>query len=268
MGGPGTETGRFPSVSVPSPVMLHRPRALLLALLLAAGCAGPGPERPFAVELEAGPVWQSRNDVAVPGDGGTRLTLDELTGSGPFAGGRVYLGWSPAERHELRVLVAPFSASGSGELAGPVSFAGRDFDPGPARAEYRFDSYRLTYRYRSLERARWNGHVGLTAKVRDAEISLSQGGESARKTDTGVVPLLHLAADYMPCPQWRLALDLDGSWAPQGRALDASLKGYRRLGDGWELGLGYRTIEGGADNDEVYTFAWIHQAVISLRAAF
>ena len=35
-----------------------------------------------------------------------------------------------------------------------------------------------------------------------------------------------------------------------------------------ELGVGYRTIEGGADNDEVCTFAWIHQAVIGLRYDF
>jgi len=82
------------------------------------------------------------------------------------------------------------------------------------------------------------------------------------------VPLLHVAGDWHVAPGWRIALDVDGAAAPQGRAIDASLKGYWTLREGLDLGLGYRTIEGGADNDEVYTFAWIHQAVISLRYAF
>jgi hypothetical protein len=41
-------------------------------VLLASSCATGQPiERPFAVEVEGGALWQSRNDVAVPGDTGT-----------------------------------------------------------------------------------------------------------------------------------------------------------------------------------------------------
>jgi hypothetical protein len=32
-----------------------------------------------------------------------------------------------------------------------------------------------------------------------------------------------------------------------------------------ELRAGYRLVEGGADNDEVYSFAWLHDGVIGLR---
>jgi hypothetical protein len=37
---------------------------------------------------------------------------------------------------------------------------------------------------------------------------------------------------------------------------------------GVELRAGYRMVEGGADNDEVYTFAWFHYAVVGLGLAF
>lgn len=38
----------------------------------------------FAVELESGATWQSYNDVQIPNDAsGTRLSLQQLAGSGP-----------------------------------------------------------------------------------------------------------------------------------------------------------------------------------------
>lgn len=43
---------------------------------------------------------------------------------------------------------------------------------------------------------------------------------------------------------------------------------------GWQLNpglaweVGYRTVEGGADVEEVYNFAWLHYAVTSVRISF
>lgn len=240
--------------------------ALVLPL---AACSSTQPvEQAFSVELEGAAVWQTRNDVAIPGDTGTRFALDELIGSGPYPGGRFELTWRMAERHQLRALIAPLELSGSGTLDEPVSFADRSFAAGvETDAKFRFDSYRLTYRYRFWHDAAWEWHVGFTGNLRDAEIELEQPGVSGRKTDTGFVPLLNLLGSYRFTPDWRVALDVDAAAASQGRAIDAALKGYWRMSDGLELGFGYRTIEGGADNDEVYTFSWIHQAVLSLRFA-
>ena len=110
--------------------------------------------------------------------------------------------------------------------------------------------------------------LGATGKIRDAEIELVQGTTRARKTDTGFVPLLHAAAEWRFAEDWSLLADVDGAWAPQGRAVDFTLQMRRDLGNGYDIGLGYRTIEGGADNDSVFTFAWIHQAVISMGVTF
>ena len=46
--------------------------------------------------------------------------------------------------------------------------------------------------------------------------------------------------------------------------MDAALKlGYDNGGP-WRIQIGYRTLEGGADVPDVYSFAWLHYAVASL----
>jgi hypothetical protein len=36
------------------------------------------------------------------------------------------------------------------------------------------------------------------------------------------------------------------------------------VGDRWSILAGYRTVEGGADVEAVYSFAWLHYAVVSV----
>jgi hypothetical protein len=106
--------------------------------------------------------------------------------------------------------------------------------------------------------------VGGTAKLRDATIALAQGATSARKDDLGFVPLLHLAGEWRFAPRWRLGLDMDGLAGGPGRAFDVAFEVGYDLSERWSVEGGYRTVEGGADVDEVYTFAWLHAAVVSV----
>jgi len=88
------------------------------------------------------------------------------------------------------------------------------------------------------------------------------------KDDVGFVPLLHLVSRFRLGETWYLKLDLDALAGGPGRAEDVTLKLGWQVGSkvAWELG--YRTIEGGADVDEVYSFAWLHYAVTSVRLDF
>ena len=61
---------------------------------------------------------------------------------------------------------------------------------------------------------------------------------------------------------------MDGLGASQGRAIDFALKIYRDINTRWSVGIGYRTLEGGADNDSVYTFAWLHLALVAVKFRF
>ena len=222
----------------------------------------------WRLELEGGALWQSRNDVAVPGDTGTRFSLIDLTGTGASAVGRLSLDWDPWERHGFRFVYAPLSVDGDGDLAGPVDFNGTSFAPGPAYGSYRFDTYRLTWRYRFWESERWTWRAGLTALLRDAEIELRQGGTSSSKSNTGLVPLIHLAGDWRFADRWRLEGIVDGAAASEGRAVDLSLKLGYDVSERLRVAAGYRTIEGGSDGDDVYTFAWLHSAVVSVTWGF
>ena len=226
---------------------------------------GSAPRRRQRLTLEAGALWTSRNDERIPGDSGTRFALDDLTGGGAWPVGRVTYEIDLDERHGLRFLYAPIRTDGRGTLSKPVDFAGTSFAAGPAEARYVFDTYRLGYRYRFFRSARWDWRAGVTLLARDAEIEVEQGGASARDTDFGLVPLLNLTGEYAIDERWTAVLDVEGAGSPQGRAVDAALTLGYDVEDDLRLSFGYRTIEGGADNDSVYTFAWIHQAVVSLR---
>ncbi len=215
--------------------------------------------------IEGGTVWQTRNDQAIPGSTGTRFSLSEID-TGPFASYRIYLGhrW---DHHEIRALYAPLSIDLNTRLSGPVSFMGSAFAAGtPTSAYYKFNSYRLTYTYLYEPVGGWNLGLGFTAKIRDAEVRLTQGALSQSKKNVGFVPLLHFRASRSLGGDWGFRFDLDGLAAPQGRAFDAAFFLERKIPDSRFTAFGgYRTLEGGADNEEVYNFAWLHYLALGVR---
>ena len=99
-------------------------------------------------------------------------------------------------------------------------------------------------------------------------IELRRDNESSKKTDLGFVPLLHLSGEYPFNKKTGLMFDLDALAGGPGRAEDLALKTFYVLNPKWRLEAGYRTVEGGADVQEVYTFAWLHYAVINLKYRF
>ncbi len=230
----------------------------------------PGAARAsLETEWETGVVTATRNDVRIPGSDGTSLSLvDDLSASaGPAF--RVRAGLRLGERHLITALYAPLRLSAEGTLERDVDFAGRAFDAGqPVHAVYRFDSYRLTYRYSFFRQDEFELAAGFTGKIRDAEIAL-HGSTTGRKTNTGFVPLVNLHAEWRPHGgSWGILFDADALAAPQGRAEDVLVAVAWTAREGVELYGGYRTVEGGADNDEVYNFAWLHYGVLGARVRF
>ena len=223
----------------------------------------------FSFELEAGPVWQSKNDVRIPGDTGTEFSFKDLTGSGPYASGRFTFVWNIRERHGLRFIVAPLRIDGTGTFDQPVSFAGANFAPNTAtKGTYKFDTYRLGYRYLFLNKKAWQLRIGGTLLLRDAKIELEQAGVKASDSNVGVAPLLNFSADWAFARRWTAILDFEGLAGGPGRALDLALKVRYDLTDRWNVGGGFRTLEGGADSDDVYNFSWFNYAVVTVGYRF
>lgn len=218
------------------------------------------------LDLELGATWQERNDFAVPGDSGTLVRLPD---SGPEASGRATLVWDFGERWSLRFLAAPLAVEASIVPATPVEFQGRTFPAGERLdVDYEFNSYRVGAFYRWPERGRWSLAAGATLKVRDARIALAGAATAAEKTDLGVVPLAYGSARYRAGERVTLAAELDALAGPQGRAVDLGLRAELALGRSTSGFLGYRLVEGGADNDEVLTFAAFHSLVAGVSYTF
>jgi hypothetical protein len=238
---------------------------LVPAAVPAAEAVQPSP----ALTVELGAAWQLRNTAQISNEPpNTRFKIDDLTGDGPFPAGRVVLDWPLNDKHRLRFLIAPLGIDESGTASQPIVFRDTTFAPGPIDVKYRFDSYRASYHYVFYERDRWTWSGGGTLNIRDAEISLKQGALKRTKTNTGVVPLLALEGQWRFAPGWYGLFDFEGLAAPQGRAIDAALKlGYDATPNITIAG-GYRILDGGADNDELYTFARFDSAVLGLTWRF
>lgn len=220
------------------------------------------------VTVEGDLTWQSRNDQRVPGNTGTQFSLADFD-RGPFPTYRVYAGHIFNKRHEIRGLYAPLALKVTGHFDKSVNYQGTTFAAATdIEAFYKFNSYRLTYAYHFEPMGDWNLALGFTAKIRDAEVRLTQGNLRESKSNVGLVPLLNFQAVRKLSKNVSFRFDMDGLAAPQGRAFDVALFIERNLTSNFTLFTGYRTIEGGADNDKVYNFAWIHKFVLGGHVEF
>jgi hypothetical protein len=242
--------------------------ALAAMGLLAVGSASPAFAQVF-LDFENGLAIPGYNDVQVPRETGTRFSLTEdlKTASAYFF--RVRLGVQWKDRHTISVFAAPFRLRAEGSVGREIVFFEETFSPGtPLSGIYRFDSYRLTYRYDLVRRGKWRVGLGLTAKIRDAAIGLEGGGRSSTKTNVGFVPLVNFRVLWQFDPKWGLLFEGDAAAAKQGRAEDVILALQYRLNGGLSLRAGYRILEGGANVEEVYGFALVHYLSIGATYSF
>ena len=246
--------------------MATRIAKLVLTFGLAFAVAGAAQTQDrFALDLEAGPAWQLRNDFAVPGDTGTLVRLED---QGPWLAGRAVFTWHAWERWSLRFVVAPLSTDTEFVPSSDVLFQGVTFAAGEMVAvDYRFDSYRVGAYYRFPASGPWSLRAGLTVKLRDAEIALASASQAAAKSNTGAVPLLYGGVRLRASERVTIDLDADAAAASQGRAVDLALRVEAEVSDHVALYLGGRVLDGGADNEEVTSFATFAYALggVTLR---
>jgi hypothetical protein len=106
--------------------------------------------------------------------------------------------------------------------------------------------------------------LGLTGKVRDAKIALANDNTYAEKTNVGIVPLIRFYSNWEFVNRWHFIIDGDALVGNQGRAEDILIAfGYSPVTN-LNIKAGYRLLEGGADNDEVYNFSAVHYASLSV----
>jgi hypothetical protein len=219
----------------------------------------------FVIDFETGAVATGYNDVRIPGSGGTFISFSDELNSGTNLFLRLRLGYMINDRNELLMLYAPLKFEYNGMLERPAKFQELNIAASvPVTASYKFNSYRLSYRYHLLRREKISIAAGITIKIRDAYIGMDDGLNSSRKDDLGAVPLISFMAHWKPARRLGILLDGDALAAPQGRAEDVLLAATWLASERIMIKAGYRLLEGGADNKTVYTFSMFHYGVVGL----
>jgi hypothetical protein len=216
-------------------------------------------------DLETGAVGTGYNNVRIPGDQGTLFSLKDDLISKTEIFFRLRANYTIKSRHTLSLLYAPLETVSNGNVPYDIIFEGVTF---PANTElagtYKFNSYRLTYRYEIVLKPKFEFGLGFTAKIRDAKIALASATLESEKTNVGFVPVINFRMLWKPYEKFGILLEGDALAAPQGRAEDVLIAATYRVSDWLGLKAGYRILEGGADNDEVYNFALFNYASVGL----
>jgi hypothetical protein len=220
-------------------------------------------------DLESGLVTTGYNNVRIRGDQGTLFSLrDDLKSKSEFFY-RVRVSYTIKSRHTISALYAPLETKSEGRVANSINFEGAIF---PANTDivgtYKFNSYRLTYRYDIVLKPKIEFGLGLTAKIRDARIALSSPGLVSEKSNVGFVPIINFRLLWNIEDRLGLLLEGDALAAPQGRAEDIQLAFTYKLCDNFRVRAGYRILEGGSDSDVVYNFALLHYTAVGLTYTF
>jgi hypothetical protein len=86
--------------------------------------------------------------------------------------------------------------------------------------------------------------------------------------NVGAVPLVNFKFERRLGARATFLLEGDALAAPQGRAEDIFAGILVHAGKQWSIKAGYRFLEGGADNDEVYAFALVHYVAAGVVVRF
>lgn len=217
----------------------------------------------FSLDVETGAVFDGYNDIKVSGDEGTFISFSEDLTTLTKIFYRLRFSYLLHEKHVFSVLFAPLTLRAEGNFGKELLFQNTTFPQDSyLNGEYQFNSYRATYRYMFPRTRRFQWGIGATAKIRDARIAIENENQRTEKTNVGFVPLINFMAAWMVKDRLSVILAGDALIAPKGRAEDILLAAIFYPNKHVSLKMGYRVLEGGADNDEVYNFTLLHYAVI------
>ncbi|RAW00653.1 hypothetical protein [Pseudochryseolinea flava] len=209
------------------------------------------------------------NVVRIPASGGTEIDLaKDLNATNPLTF-RARINYTLNERHVISALVAPLRVKSQGTLSQDVVYSDNTFQAGrKINATYTFNSYRLTYRYLFIANDKIKFGAGLTAKLRQANIELTNGERSADYPDLGVVPLVNVYFSWTPVQRWTMLIEGDALGTNQGRAEDVFGGILYNASETTSIKIGYRVLEGGADVEDNYNFSFFNYAAIGVVLNF
>jgi len=220
----------------------------------------------FSADVEGAYIFSiPYNVVRIPSQGGTEIDIAHDLKPKTTIAYRARVNYTIGKRHVVSVLAAPLTIKSSGSVSNPVIYSDQAFAANaPLEATYKFNSYRLTYRYVFIQKEHIKIGAGLTGKVREANITLKSGNQSADFPDLGVVPLINFFVNWSPGNHWMFLLESDALVSSQGRAEDIFAGAAYKFSRLIAVKAGYRVLEGGADVKRNYNFSFINYACVGV----
>lgn len=245
-------------------------KMLLMVLIAYAAINSAAVHAQGFVDIESGVAFTGYNDVRIPNETGTLISLKNDIVSDPAFVLRVRAGYTFGGRHTVMALAAPLSAFGTSILERNIVYQGVAFLEGDTvSSSYRFDSFRLSYRYTFVDNDSLFFSAGLVGKLRVADIAIMGNAGYAHRSNIGFVPLLSAKLEANISGPFSVLLDVDALVTPFGRAEDALLAVQYEHSDRVTTRIGYRVLEGGSDGGgNVYTFALLHYATLGMSVRF
>ena len=220
------------------------------------------------INFESGAFFTGINDIR-NGNNGTLFSLknDFSTSVNPFL--RFRTGFLLNSEHHFSFLYAPLKIVESVNTEKNILFDDKDFKANlPIEVVYKFNSYRFTYNRRIIIKDNFKFGLGLSAKIRDAGVSLKNKELLSENFSIGFVPLINLLANYDLSQKMGIDFFGEGIIASKGRAIDLSLSGRYSFTKNLQGNIGYRMLEGGADGTYRYNFVQLHFIFASLNYSF
>ena len=248
---------------------MKKMKKIIIKMVFALCIAASNANAQALIDIETGLISTGYNNVRIRGDQGTYFSLkDDLISKSEFFY-RLRLNYTIKSRHTISLLYAPLETRYEGRVANNINFEGVLF---PANTDiigtYKFNSYRITYRYDIVLNPKVEFGLGLTAKIRDAKIALSSPELVSEKSNVGFVPIINFRLLWNIEDRLGILIEGDALAAPQGRAEDVQFAFTYKLSDNFRVRTGYRILEGGSDSDVVYNFALFHYASVGLTYKF
>lgn len=164
------------------------------------------------------------NDIRIPSDLGTQFSVKDDLKSKTKIFYCFRASYTLQSRHTISLLYAPLEIKSAGRVPYKISFNGVFFDADTdLNSIYKFNSYRLTYRYHLISQTKIILGLGFTAKIRDSRILLYSTKQTTERTSIGFVPIINFNFKWNINKAWGLLLSGDALVAPQGRAEDIQL---------------------------------------------
>ena len=220
------------------------------------------------INLESGAFYTEINDIR-NGNNGTLFSLknDFQTTVSPYL--RLRAGCLLNEKNHISFLYAPLKIAETGTIEKDILFDGKNFKANiPIEAVYKFNSYRITYNRRIISKDKFKFGVGISAKIRDAGVSLKNREFLRENFSVGFAPLINLMANWDITQKMGVDFLGEGIAASKGRAIDLSLSGRYSFTKKLNGNIGYRLLEGGANGTNRYNFIQLHFIFAGLNYAF